>query len=150
MRISQGPPSCPTAVLAALLHGATAAFLPLCLFLSVLCIKSTEAIGIIRDGELRTATSTFTQPLSSVLHSLFFFFFSVALRLHRPYGLLGTESPGRPPRLSTQLLCSKQIPSCPPLSSSNHRCRSPLLQNDQTLAGAVPQPVTPLCMYGNG
>ena len=53
-----------------------------------------------------TATSTFTQLLSSEDHSGTEFKFSVALRPRRPLGLLGTGSPGRPPRLLTQLLSS--------------------------------------------
>ena len=47
-------------------------------------ITSTETIRTIRDGE---PTSTFTQLLSSE-HT--HFFFDVALRLQRPYRLLGT------------------------------------------------------------
>ena len=54
-------------------------------------ITSTETIRLIRDGEPRTSTSTFTQLLS--------FFFHGALGPQKPSGLLGTESPGRPPRL---------------------------------------------------
>ena len=90
----------------------------------------------VRDGELRTATSTFTQLLNTAPFSgsrsvslyvhrdrtdskgrgaldghlgfhtalehcaLLRFKFSVALRPQRPYGLLGTGSPVRLPRLS--------------------------------------------------
>ena len=53
------------------------------------CFIFTETIRTIRDGEPRTVTSTFTQ-----------FKFSVVSRPQKPYGLLGTGSPGRPPRLS--------------------------------------------------
>ena len=45
-------------------------------------------------GLLGTSTSTFTQLLCSDNTS------NVALRPRRPYGLLGTGSPGRPPLLS--------------------------------------------------
>ena len=31
------------------------------------CFTSPEATGLIRDGEPRAATSTFTQPLSSIV-----------------------------------------------------------------------------------
>ena len=55
---------------------------------------STETVlRTIRDGEPRTSTSTFTQLLSSESG------FSVALRPQRLFGLSGTGSPGRPPRL---------------------------------------------------
>ena len=57
---------------------------------------STETIRFIRDGEPRTATSTFTQLLNSGRD----FQFSVPFRPQKPSGLLGTGSPGRPPRLS--------------------------------------------------
>ena len=67
-----------------------------CTLLLVQCsFTSTENTGIIRDGEPRTATSTFTQLLCSEILQ-----FSVALRPQRPQGLLGTGSPGRPSRLS--------------------------------------------------
>ena len=46
------------------------------------CFRST--IRLISDGEPRTASSTFTQLLSSLI------FFSVALRPRKPKGLLGT------------------------------------------------------------
>ena len=59
------------------------------------CFTSPETIRLIRDGEPRTATSTFSQLLSTVRCP----FFSVASRPQRPYGLLWTGSPGRPPRL---------------------------------------------------
>ena len=60
------------------------------------CFTSTETVRTIRDGEPRTSTSTFTQPLCSDNT------FNVALRPRRlrPCGLLGTENPGRPPRCS--------------------------------------------------
>ena len=58
------------------------------------CFTSTETIRTIRDGEPRTATSIFTH------WALKPWKFSVALRPQRLYGLLGTGSPGRPPRLS--------------------------------------------------
>ena len=35
------------------------------------CFTSTETVRIIRDGEPRTATSTFTQPLSSEEHYIY-------------------------------------------------------------------------------
>ena len=38
--------------------------------------------------------------------------FNVALRPQRPNGLLGPRSPGRPPRLSTQLLPSLCLYTC--------------------------------------
>ena len=57
------------------------------------CFTYTEKIRTVRDGEPRTSTSTFTQLLG-------LFKFNVALRPQRPYGLLGTVSPERPPRLS--------------------------------------------------
>ena len=41
-----------------------------------------------RDGEPRAATSTFTQLLSSDITIVGSLKFNVALRLHRPYGLL--------------------------------------------------------------
>ena len=50
-------------------------------------------------GEVRTTTSTLTQLLSSDFCQRIFFYYGV-LRPQRPYGLLGTGSPGRPPRLS--------------------------------------------------
>ena len=60
------------------------------------CFTSTETIlRTIWDREPRTATSIFTQFLSSEILQ-----FNVALRPQRPYGPLGTRSPGRPPRLS--------------------------------------------------
>ena len=61
------------------------------------CFTSTETTRTIRDKEPRTSTSISTQLLGSefVLSE-----FSVALRQQRPSGLLGTGSPGRPPRLS--------------------------------------------------
>ena len=55
----------------------------LCAIVQVQCCF-TETIRTIRDGEPRTATSTFTQLLSSVL----LFKFNVALRPQRPLGLL--------------------------------------------------------------
>ena len=57
---------------------------------------STETVRTVRDGELRTATSTFTQLLNS--------FFSVALRSQRPYGISGTKRPST--STFTQLLTS--------------------------------------------
>ena len=62
------------------------------------CSTSTETVRIIRNGEPRTSTSTFTQLLSSG-NGLFT---SVSLYVHRDdkdYSV-GTGSPGRPPRLS--------------------------------------------------
>ena len=57
------------------------------------CFTSTGTMRLLRAGEPRTGTSTFTQLLSSVT--------SVLLYVHRDHnGLLGTGSPGRPPRLS--------------------------------------------------
>ena len=84
------------------------------------CFTSTESTGLIRDGESRTATSTFTQLLSSVLQCCFTSTettrlirdgesrtatstftqllssgrvrFNAALRLQKPYGLSGTGS----------------------------------------------------------
>ena len=53
---------------------------------------------LIRDGELRTATSTFTHLLSSEVRVLVQCCFTSTKK--KPSGLLGTESPGRPPRLS--------------------------------------------------
>ena len=50
-----------------------------------------------RDGEPRTATSTFTQLLSSEDKE---FKFSVALRPERPTEFWGAGSPVRPPRFS--------------------------------------------------
>ena len=44
------------------------------------CFTSTETIRTVRDGEPRTATSTFAQLLSSAN-----FKFNVALRPQRPY-----------------------------------------------------------------
>ena len=55
-------------------------------------VTSTETVRIIRDGEPR-------RPLRlshSSRAALLTFKFSVALRPHRPYRLLGTGSPGRP------------------------------------------------------
>ena len=48
---------------------------------------STETLGTNRDGEPRTATSTFTLLLSSVIRELEFEI-NVALRPQRPYGRL--------------------------------------------------------------
>ena len=45
---------------------------------------STETIRTSRDGEPRTATSTFTQLLSSAVY-FFFFFKSVLLYVHREH-----------------------------------------------------------------
>ena len=53
------------------------------------CFTSTETVRLIRDGESRTATSTFTQ-----------IWFNVALHPHKSSGLPGTESQGRPPPVS--------------------------------------------------
>ena len=53
------------------------------------CFTSTGTMRIIRDGEPRTATSTFTQLLNYV-GSLF----NVALRPQEPQGLLWTRGPG--------------------------------------------------------
>ena len=60
------------------------------------CFTSAESVRTIRDGEPRTSASTFTQLLSSVADSSS----NVALRPQRAYGLSGTGSSGRPPRLS--------------------------------------------------
>ena len=57
------------------------------LFLFECCFTFKETVRTVRDGEPRTATSTFTQLLSSVFQQ-----FSVALRRQRTYGLLGTGS----------------------------------------------------------
>ena len=62
------------------------------------CFTSRETFCTIRDGEPRTAASTVTHLLSSDTDTKFRF--SVALRPQKPLGLLGTGSPGRPPRLS--------------------------------------------------
>ena len=67
------------------------------------CFTYTETIRTVRDGEPRTSTSTFTQLLSSDSP----FKFTVASRPQKPFGLLGTGSPGRPPRTFTQLLSSR-------------------------------------------
>ena len=56
------------------------------------CFTSIETVRTFRDGEPRTSTSTFVLVLSSVR--------SMLLYVQRPYGLSGTGSPGRPPRLS--------------------------------------------------
>ena len=61
------------------------------------CFKSTETVRIIRDGEPRAATSTFTQLLNSECLSSSSV---VALLPQRPQGLLGSGRPGRPPPLS--------------------------------------------------
>ena len=53
--------------------------------------------NLLGSGEPRTSSPTFTQLLSS--EDLSVSQFNVALRPQRPYGLLGTWSPGRPPRL---------------------------------------------------
>ena len=70
-----------------------------CCFTSTVqcCFTSTETIRLIRDGEPRAATSTFTQLLRS------------DLRPQKPSGLLWTGSPGQPhPDFSfTQLLSSE-------------------------------------------
>ena len=50
------------------------------------CFMSTETIQTIRDGKPRTATSTFTPPLSSE-YRVREFEFNVALRPQRPYRL---------------------------------------------------------------
>ena len=59
----------------------------------------------VRDVEHMTATSGFTQLMSSecLLSSV-----SVVLHPHRPYGLLRTGNPGQPPELSlsSECLCS--------------------------------------------
>ena len=67
----------------------------------------------IRDETPRTATSTFTQLLSSETLKKKFDF-DVALRPQRPYGLLGMGSPGRPPPLS----CISRAPLCNAVSCS--------------------------------
>ena len=59
---------------------------------SSMLFTSTETTRTIKDGEPRTATSTFTMLKSSVLQC--------CLRPQKPQGLLRTGSPGRPPRLS--------------------------------------------------
>ena len=53
---------------------------------SSMLFTSKETVRTVRDGEPRTATSTFTQLLSSAAPSQF----NVTLRPQRPYGLLGT------------------------------------------------------------
>ena len=58
------------------------------------CFTSTRTERTFKDGQPRTTTSTFTQLLNSE------FDFNVDLRAQGPYGLLGTGSSGRPPRLS--------------------------------------------------
>ena len=56
------------------------------------CFSCTQT----RDREPRTATSIFTHFIAVTVY----FKFPVALRPHRPYGLLGTGSSRRPPPLS--------------------------------------------------
>ena len=73
--------------------------LPICSFQC--CFTSLETIRLSRDGESRTATSTLSHSfLSSALPVRLFLCFNVALRPQKPSGLIGTGSPGRPPRLS--------------------------------------------------
>ena len=76
---------------------------------------STETIRHLRDEEPWTATSTFTQFLSSEYRV---FKFSVALRAQRPYGLLGTRNPGLPPRLLHSSWALSQDGRGPPLTPS--------------------------------
>ena len=64
------------------------------------CLASSKTIRTVMDGEPRTATSTFTQLPTSAENTFLFFFFYVAWRPQRLYGLLWTGNPGRPPRLS--------------------------------------------------
>ena len=67
------------------------------------CVGPLETRGTFRDGEPRTATSIFTQLLCSVFVAVVFLCFlqvQCCLRPRRPYGLLGTGTPGRPPRLT--------------------------------------------------
>ena len=59
------------------------------------CFTSADTIRLIRDGEPRTATSTFTQLLSSERQ-----WFNVTLHPQIPSGLLGMGSQGLPPQLS--------------------------------------------------
>ena len=59
---------------------------------------STESVRTVRDGEPRISTLTFITQLMSCDLSLSLS--SVALRPQRPYGLLRTGNPGRPPPLS--------------------------------------------------
>ena len=80
------------------------------------CCTSTETIPTIRDVgtqdvhlDFHTAPELWGENVA--------FKFSVALRPQRPYGLLGTGSPGRPPRLShsTWALrreCGVQVQCC--------------------------------------
>ena len=58
------------------------------------CFTSTETIRLIRDGEPRTATSTFTQLLSSVCVAPRKLSKHGAQRPQKPYGLLGTGRRG--------------------------------------------------------
>ena len=58
---------------------------------------STKAVWTIRDREYRAATSTLTQLLN---YAEFSETFKAFLYPQRLYGLLGTGSTGRPPRLS--------------------------------------------------
>ena len=53
----------------------------------------------LRDGESRTSTSSSTQLLSSdgtLVHLLLLLLLVLYVHIERPYGLLGTGSPGRP------------------------------------------------------
>ena len=59
------------------------------------CFTSTGTIRTIRDGVPRTATSTFTQLLSSGPSNV-----EVLLYVHRNRRFIRDGSPGRPPRLS--------------------------------------------------
>ena len=65
------------------------------------CFTSTETVGLLGTGAQDVHLDFHTAPALRVVLS-----FNVALRPQRPYGLLGTESPGRPPRLPHS--------SCPP------------------------------------
>ena len=90
----------------------------LLLFLLQCCFMCTEILRTISNGEPRTSTSTFTQLLSSGANTRLF---NDTLRPQRPYGLFGTGSPGRPPRLSHSswtllpiiyIICFRTAPTC--------------------------------------
>ena len=83
------------------------------------CIGKLRFNVPLRTQRARTATSTFTQLLNSADSS-----FGVALRPQRPcYGLLGTVSPGRPPRLSHSSSSEGVLnPFSPTVSYGRCRC----------------------------
>ena len=72
------------------------------------CLASSKTIRTVMDGEPRTATSTFTQLPTSAENTFLFFFFCVAWRPQRLYGLLWTGEPRTATSTFTQLPTSAE------------------------------------------